>query len=127
MAVTKLETIGQTKGTGTKITFMPDAQIFSVTEFNWDILANRLRELAFLNKGLEIKLRQEEPAREEVFCYKGGIIEFVEHLNQKKNILHPRVIFFEREQDRIQVEIALQYNDSYSENVFSFVNNINTI
>jgi DNA gyrase subunit B len=127
VAVTKLETIGQTKGTGTKITFMPDAQIFSVTEFNWDILANRLRELAFLNKGLEIKLRQEEPAREEVFCYKGGIIEFVEHLNQKKNILHPRVIFFEREQDRIQVEIALQYNDSYSENVFSFVNNINTI
>ncbi|TAN37846.1 MAG: DNA topoisomerase (ATP-hydrolyzing) subunit B [Verrucomicrobia bacterium] len=125
--VTKLETIGQTKGTGTKITFMPDAEIFSTTEFNWDILANRLRELAFLNKGLEIKLRQEEPAREEIYNYKGGIIEFVEHLSRNKNILHPKVIYFGREQERIQVEIALQYNDSYSENVFSFVNNINTI
>ncbi len=125
--VTKLETIGQTKGTGTKITFMPDKQIFTVTEFNWDILANRLRELAFLNKGLEIQLKQEEPAREEIYNYKGGIIEFVEHLNRNKAPLHPKVVYFGREQDRIQAEIALQYNDSYSENVFSFVNNINTI
>ncbi|MCX6997754.1 MAG: DNA topoisomerase (ATP-hydrolyzing) subunit B [Kiritimatiellaeota bacterium] len=124
---TKLETIGQTKGTGTKITFFPDAEIFQTLSFNWDILANRLRELAFLNKGLEIKLKQEEPAREEIFCYKGGIVEFVEHLSQNKNVLHPKVIYFAREQDRVQVEIALQYNDSYSENVFSFVNNINTI
>ena len=125
--VTGLETIGQTKGTGTKITFFPDAEIFQTLAFNWDILTNRLRELAFLNKGLEIRLKQEEPAREDIFCYKGGIIEFVEHLSQNKNVLHPKVIYFAREQDRVQVDIALQYNDSYSENVFSFVNNINTI
>ncbi len=125
--VTDLETIGTTKSTGTKITFFPDDEIFQTLEFNWDTLAAHLRELAFLNKGLEIKLRQEEPAREEVFFYKGGIVEFVQHLNRNKNPLHPKVIYFERERDRVQVEIALQYNDSFTENLFSFANNINTI
>jgi len=122
-----VEPIGKTKGTGTRVTFFPDAQIFSVIQFNWDTLATRLRELAFLNKGIEIKLRQEEPAREEIFKYKGGIIEFVEHLHRNKNPLHPKVVFFEKEKDKIQVEIALQYADSYNENIFSYTNNIHTV
>ncbi len=126
-AVTKLETIGKTKSSGTKITFFPDRKIFPNVEFNYDILAARLRELAFLNKGLEIKLKQEEPAREESFCYKGGITEFIEHLNKNKNVLHPKVIYFEKEKDKIVVEIALQYSDIFSENILSFANNINTI
>jgi DNA gyrase subunit B len=125
--VTKLETIGKIKGSGTKITFFPDKQVFQVTEFNWDILATRLRELAFLNGGLEIKLRQEDPAREETYLYKGGISEFVEHLNKNKNVLHPKVIFFDQEKDGVQVQIALQYTDTYTENIFSYANNINTI
>ncbi len=124
---TKLETIGKTKTSGTKVTFYPDRAIFSTTEFKWDILAQRLRELAFLNKGIEIKLAQEEPAREEVFKYKGGIVEFVEHLNKNKNPLHPKVIFFEKEKDRIQVEIAIQYSDSFNENIFTYTNNIHTV
>ena len=124
---TKLETIGKTKASGTKVTFFPDHEIFQVLEFNWDILANRLRELAFLNKGIEITLKQEDPAREETFKYKGGIVEFVEHLNKNKNPLHPKVIFFEKERDRIQVEIALQYSDSYNESIFTYTNNIHTI
>jgi DNA gyrase subunit B len=126
-AVSKLETIGKTKGTGTKVTFFPDRTIFQVTEFTWDILAARLRELAFLNKGIEIKFRQESTSREEVFHYKGGIVEFVEHLNKNKNPLHPKVIFFEKEMDKIQAEIALQYSDAYAESIFTYANNINTI
>ncbi|HNR93946.1 MAG TPA: DNA topoisomerase (ATP-hydrolyzing) subunit B [Kiritimatiellia bacterium] len=125
--VTKLETIGTTKGTGTKVTFKPDPQIFSTSEFNWDTLAVRLRELAFLNKGILIKLSQEEPAREEVFQYSGGIREFVTHLNRAKNPLHPKPIFFEREKDGIQAEIAMQYCDTYKETIYCFANNINTI
>ena len=127
LPASKLETIGKTKGSGTKITFYPDNTIFQVTEFNWDTLAARLREVAFLNKGLEIKLTQEEPNREEVFKYDGGIREFVEHLNRTKNALHPKVIYIERERDTIAVEIAMQYTDAYAENLFSFANNINTV
>jgi DNA gyrase subunit B len=125
--VTALETIGKTRGTGTKITFKPDSQIFQCDEFNWDTLASRLRELAFLNRGVTIRLTQEEPAREEVFKYEGGIREFVQHLNKNKNPLHPDVIYFEREKEGIVAEIAMQYSDSYSENIYSFANNINTI
>ena len=127
VAATKLETIGQTKGTGTKITFAADPDIFTTTEYSWDTLAARLRELAFLNKGIEIKLYQEEPAREETFKYLGGISEFIEHLNRNKNILHPKVIYIDKERDGIQVEIAMQYTDAYAESVFSYANNINTI
>ncbi len=127
LPVSKLETIGKTKATGTKITFFPDATIFQVTEFNWDTLAARLREIAFLNKGLEIKLSQEEPARDETFKYDGGIREFVEHLNRNKNALHPKVIYIEKERDNVAVEIAMQYTDAYAENLFSFANNINTV
>jgi DNA gyrase subunit B len=125
--VTQLEKIGKTSGRGTKITFFPDNTIFSTTEFNWDTLANRLRELAFLNKGIEIALRQEEPAREETFKYEGGISEFVKLLNKNKNPLHPEVIIFEKERDNVQVEIAMQYSDAFNESVFSYTNNINTV
>ncbi len=125
--VTQVEKIGKSKGTGTKVTFFPDASIFSTIEFNWDTLSNRLRELAFLNKGLEIKLRQEEPAREELYLYKGGISEFIAHLNRNKQPMHPKVISLEGEKDRVVVEIALQYADAYTDTIFSYVNNINTI
>ncbi|HRZ12675.1 MAG TPA: DNA topoisomerase (ATP-hydrolyzing) subunit B [Kiritimatiellia bacterium] len=126
-AVSNVEAIGKTKSSGTKVTFYPDHKIFPSLEFSWDILANRLRELAFLNKGIEITLQQEDPAREETFKYKGGIVEFVEHLNKNKNPLHPKVVFFEKEKDRIQVEIALQYSDAFNENIFTYTNNIHTI
>jgi DNA gyrase subunit B len=119
--------LGTTRGTGTKVTFYPDATIFSTIAFEWDILANRLRELAFLNRGAEIVLRQEEPQREETFMYKGGISEFVQHLNRSKNPIHPKVIYLNRERDNVQVEIAMQYTEAYNESVSCFANNINTI
>ncbi|MDD5483620.1 MAG: DNA topoisomerase (ATP-hydrolyzing) subunit B [Kiritimatiellae bacterium] len=122
-----LEKIGKTKSTGTKVTFFPDGSIFSTLKFEWDILANRLRELAFLNQGIEIRLSQEEPQREEVFMFKGGIAEFVEHLNRNKNLIHPKVIFFGGEKESVVVEIALQYTDTYTENICCYVNNINTV
>ncbi len=125
--VTQVEPIGKTKGTGTKVTFYPDKEIFSTIEYNWDTLSNRLRELAFLNRGLEIKLVQEEPAREELYVYKGGISEFVAHLNRTKQALHPKVVALEGEKDRVVVEIALQYADTYTDTIFSYVNNINTV
>jgi len=119
--------LGSTRGTGTKVTFYPDATIFSTIVFEWDILAGRLRELAFLNKGVEIQLRQEEPQREEIFKYQGGIGEFVQHLNRSKNPIHPKVICLECERDSVQVEIAMQYTEAYNESVSCFANNINTI
>jgi DNA gyrase subunit B len=126
--VSKLETIGKTRGTGTKITFLPDTQIFlGSIKFEWDILANRLRELAFLNGGIEINFSQEEPAREELFKFKGGVVEFVEHLNRSKAAIHPKVIAFTKERDKIEVEIAFQYTDTYTETMLCFANNINTI
>jgi DNA gyrase subunit B len=126
--VSKLETIGKTRGTGTKITFLPDSQIFTASiKFEWDILATRLRELAFLNGGIEIQFSQEEPAREEVFKFKGGVVEFVEHLNRSKVAVHPKVISFVKQRDGIEVEIAFQYTDTYTETVMCFANNINTI
>ncbi|MEI8139928.1 MAG: DNA topoisomerase (ATP-hydrolyzing) subunit B [bacterium] len=126
--VSKLETIGKTRGTGTKITFLPDTQIFTASiKFEWDILANRLRELAFLNGGIEIHFSQEEPAREEMFKFKGGVVEFVEYLNRSKVAIHPKVISFVKEKDKIEVEIAFQYTDTYTETMLCFANNINTI
>ncbi|WP_407356941.1 DNA topoisomerase (ATP-hydrolyzing) subunit B [Methanolobus sp. WCC5] len=120
--------IGQAEGTGTKITFMPDTRIFETTKFAYDTLATRLRELAFLNRGIRISIsddREDEPVGE-VFEYQGGIVSFVEHLNHNKNSLHESPIYFERIKDDTIVEIAMQYTDSYAEAVFSFVNNINT-
>ncbi len=113
---------------GTQVTFKPDTTIFSTTEYVWDILANRLRELAFLNKGVHITLTDErgEQPRTEVFHYEGGLIEFVKHINAHKAVLH-EPIYMHREKDGIDVEVALQYNDGFSETIFSYTNNINTI
>ncbi len=125
----KLTVIGKTKTTGTKVTFKPDKTIFKeIHTFSYDILAKRLRELAFLNKGLTIKLtdKRGDKEKENIFKFDGGIISFVEHLNANKNPLH-KVIYFSREKDHVTIEVALQYNDGYAENVFSFANNINTI
>ncbi len=120
--------------TGTKVTFKPDGSIMTVTKFNFDTLAQRLRELAFLNKGLTITLtdEREEPARTAEFHFSGGIAEFIKHLNKAKTVLHDKPIYFEGEREMpnggtVSIEVALQYNDSYSELVFSFANNINTV
>ncbi len=125
----KLIVIGKTKGTGTKVTFKPDRNIFKETHvFTYDILAKRLRELAFLNSGLTIKLtdKRSEKEKEAIFHFKGGIKTFVEHLNENKNELHSKVVYFERKKDDTETEVALQYCDAYTENVYSFANNINT-
>ena len=111
---------------GTIVKFKPDAKIFEETTFSFDTLSNRLRELAFLNKGLKIVIEDERDERSHTFLYKGGIIEFIKHLNQNKTPVHPKVLFFEGKRDGIEVEVALQYNDGYQESVFSFANNINT-
>lgn len=124
--VSPLTVVGKTKGRGTKITFKPDAEIFEVTEFHYDVLAQRLRELAFLNKGLQISITDERTAKSQIFLYKGGIISFVEHLNKNKTPIHPKPIYVSGEKEGISVEIALQYNDSYAENIYTFANNINT-
>jgi len=125
--VSKLTIIGKSTSTGTKITFKPDKSIFSKTEYAYDILSGRLRELAFLNKGLKIKLTDERSEKEAVFEFSGGIVSFVEYLNKNKNPLHNKVVYFEKLQDDVNVEVALQYNDGYAETMFSFANNINTI
>ena len=111
---------------GTVIRFKPDSKIFEETSFSFDTLSNRLRELAFLNKGLKIVIEDERDERSHTFLYKGGIIEFIKHLNQNKTPVHPKVLFFEGKKDNIEVEVALQYNDGYQESLFSFANNINT-
>ena len=125
--VSKLTVIGKSTNTGTKITFKPDKTIFSKTEYSYDILSQRLRELAFLNKGLKIKLEDARAEKEAVFEFAGGIVSFVEYLNKNKNPLHNKVVYFEKLQDDINVEVALQYNDGYAETIFSFANNINTV
>jgi DNA gyrase subunit B len=132
--MTKLKKGGPSKRRGTKVHFLPDKSIFTVTEFNYDTLAQRLRELAFLNKGLEIHLTDERTtdnktgeAKHQEFKYVGGIAEFIKHLNKGKAVLHEKPIYMEAERDNVAMEIALQYNDAYSETVFTFANNINTI
>jgi len=125
--VSKLTVIGKSTSTGTKVTFKPDKTIFNKVDFSYDILAQRLRELAFLNKGLKIKLSDERTDKEAVFEFGGGIVSFVEYLNKNKNPLHNKVIYFEKEQDHVKLEVAMQYNDGYAETMFSFANNINTV
>jgi DNA gyrase subunit B len=123
----KLTVIGKSNSTGTKVTFKPDKTIFDKVDFSYDILSQRLRELAFLNKGLKIKLVDERTDKEAVFEFAGGIVSFVEYLNKNKNPLHNKVVYFQKTQDDIILEVALQYNDGYAETLFSFANNINTI
>jgi len=125
--ISPLEIIGNTNETGTKITFLPDITIFPNIEFHFDTLAQRLRELAFLNKSLQIEIIDLKNNKEHSFKYDSGIPQFVEYLNKNKNNLHQDIIYFNKILDKIQIEIALQYNDSYHEAVYSFVNNINTI
>jgi DNA gyrase, B subunit len=123
----ELKVIGETDETGTIITFKPDPEIFTETvEFDYETLQSRIRELAFLNKGIQITLLDERTDTEHVFRYEGGIIQFVEYLNRNREALHERPIYMEGMKDNIQVEIALQYNDSYLENIYSFANNIHT-
>src|SRR6201984_2446505 len=123
----KLAVTGKTRKTGTKITFHPDPSIFDKTDFSYDLLAQRLRELAFLNKGLKITLQDERSDKNTEFRFTGGIVEFVKHLNRGKQALHDSPIYIEGKRDNVEVQIALQYNDSYAENVFSFANTINTV
>lgn len=122
-----LEVVGETKKRGTKITFTPDDTIFESTEFSFDLLSQRLRELSFLNGGVKITINDErEEGKEHTFHYEGGIISFVEYLNKNKTPLHPQPIFFTGVKGGVEMEVALQYNNSYDEKVFSFANNINT-
>ncbi len=125
-AKTQLEVIGKTKHTGTQIRFKPDSTIFETTQFSFELLSQRLRELAFLNKGLSISIEDERTEKRHDFFYKGGIISFIEYLNKNKNCIHSKPIYIHGIKNQIEVEIAFQYNDGYSENLFSFANNINT-
>src|SRR4051812_42404121 len=129
IAGTKLEMTGKTRRRGTKITFKPDSEIFDVSEFSFDKLSERLREKAFLNKGIRITIKDErgEPERSHEFYYRGGIAEFVKHLNKNKAVLHDKPVYFEKDGDSLSIDVAIQYNDAYDEKVYSFANNINTV
>ncbi len=129
--VTELEIVGRTRATGTTVTFRPDPQIFPELLYNFDTLVNRMRELAFLNKGLRITISDDrqlegEKKRREEFCYMGGIVEFVEFLRGSRKPLHPKPIYLEASRPEADIELAIQYDDGYNENTFTFVNNINT-
>ncbi|HBV86631.1 MAG TPA: DNA topoisomerase (ATP-hydrolyzing) subunit B [Desulfosporosinus sp.] len=123
---TDLKKIGTTEKNGTKISFIPDSEIFEDTIYDFDILAHRLRELSFLNKSISINLSDERTNTHETFIHSGGIQDFVLYLNKSKDCLHPQPIYIETTKDNVQVEICIQYNDSYAENLFSYANNINT-
>jgi DNA gyrase subunit B len=123
---TKLEVTGKTKHTGTQVRFKADAEIFETVQFSFDLLSQRLRELAFLNKGLSISIEDERSGKRHDFFYKGGILSFIEYLNKNKNCIHPKPVYIQGVKNGIEAEIAFQYNDGYAENLFSFANNINT-
>jgi DNA gyrase subunit B len=127
MPTGELKVSGETENSGTTVTFLPDTEIFTEIELSFDTISSRLRELAFLNKGVRISIRDDRTEKENSFQYEGGIISFVQHLNKNKNILHDDVIYFECAKGDVIVEVALQYNDSYQDNTHSFVNNINTV
>jgi len=121
-----LKEVGKTHKTGTRVTFRPDKKIFETVDFSFDTLSQRLRELSFLNAGIRITIEDERTDKKHEFQYKGGITSFVEHLNKSKTPVHPKIIYISGEKEGIQMEIAMQWNDSYSENIFSYANNINT-
>ena len=121
-----LTLVGKTKRRGTKVTFKPDSEIFEVLDFSYDILSQRLRELAFLNRGLKITLSDERTEKNQVFLYSGGIVSFVEHLNKNKTPIHLKPVYISGEKEDVIVEIAIQYNDGYTETIYTFANNINT-
>ncbi len=125
-AKTPLEITGKSKHTGTQIRFKADPEIFETIQFSFELLSQRLRELAFLNKGLSISIEDERSGKRHDFYYKGGILSFIEYLNKNKNCIHPKPIYIQGVKNGIEVEIAFQYNDGYAENLFSFANNINT-
>jgi DNA gyrase subunit B len=126
--ISLLQKQGPTSQIGTQVTFKPDAEIFTeTTEYNFDTLTARVRDLAFLNRDLRISITDERDGRSTMFHYEGGIASFVTYLNQNKSVLHPDPVYISGERDNIRLEIAMQYNDGYSENIFSFVNTINTI
>ena len=120
----KLHEVGVTERTGTSVTFLPDVEIFTSTEFSYDILANRLRELAFLNKGVAIQFADERNNKKDRFQYEGGIVSFVQHLSKNKQALHTEPLYFSGEQDGMALELAVQWNDTYAENMFVYTNNI---
>ena len=122
-----LKEVGKSKERGTRVTFKPDTQIFETIDFSFDILSQRLRELAFLNRGVKITIEDERSQKKHELFYKGGIVSFVEHLNRAKSPIHSKVIYLQGEKEGIDVEIAMQWNDGYAENIFSFANNINTM
>ena len=123
----KLEVLGKAKGTGTIVRFKPDAEIFTVLEYNYTTLSDRLRQLAFLNKGIRITLKDErEGGQTETFYAKGGLVEFVQWLNRNKKALHPKPVAFSTTKEDVDIDLALQYEEGYNENTFTFVNNINT-
>jgi len=124
--IADLKLVGKTTGTGTTHTFLPDRSIFDSIEFGFDTLSNRLRELAFLNKGVKISLLDERTGKDRVFLYDGGIVSFVQLLNQNKTTLHGNPIYIQKERDNVIVEVAFQFTDDYSEQVFCYANNINT-
>lgn len=126
-AKTDVKVTGKSKGTGTRTTFKPDKKIFEKIDFSFDIIAARLRDLAFLNKGLKIELKDLRSEKSVTYEYEGGIITFVEFLNENKEPVHPKPIYFHKVKENIDVEIAIQYNSTYVENIFSYVNNISTI
>ena len=126
-AVKDLKNTGSTDKSGTKIHFKPDSSIFEIHEFNYDVLAHRIRELAFLNRGLRITLSDERTDKKQEFFYEGGIVAFIEELNQNRKTLHPEVIYVNGRRDSTEVEVALQYNDTYRETIFCYANNINNV
>lgn len=123
---TGVEEAGKTNRSGTKVTFMPDTEIFETIEFNYDVLAKRMRELSFLNKGVRISISDERDGRSQDFFYKGGIVEFAQYLNRRRTPLHKKPIYLEGTRDDVIVEIAFQYNDSFNEQILSYANNIAT-
>ena len=121
-----LEVVGKTNTTGTRIVFKPDGDIFSEINFSFDVLSNRLRELSFLNKGLKIHIHDECDGRSHDFLYEGGIVSFVKHINKNKKVIHPNPIYITRERGDFTLELSMQYNDTYTDEIFTFVNNVNT-